>query len=138
MPLEVCASRRAAILEDVPTEPRPVTLSEVVRPAVQIADPDDVDPILGDYELAFEDDDEPVRALDDVEARIATVLADLDPAVENGSLSMAAAITAYLSYRRDELDADPEGLLRLAARAEWEGDPPAAVRSWLDERGVQL
>lgn len=122
----------------MPTEPRPITLSEIVRRAVQIADPDDVDPILGEYELAFEDADEPVRALGDIEARVATVLADLDPAVENGGLSMAAAITAYLSFRRDELDAEPEELIRLAARAEWAGDPPSPVRSWLDERGVQV
>ena len=53
-----------------------------------------------------------------------TVLADLDPAVDNGSLSMAGAVTTYLSFRRDELHADPDHLMRLAARAEWEGDPP--------------
>jgi hypothetical protein len=122
----------------VPTEPAPVTLAEIVRRAVEIVDPDDADAVLGDYELAFEDADEPVRALDDVEARVATVLAELDPAVENGGLSLAGAITTYLSYRRDELNADPEELIRLAARAEWEGKPPAAVTQWLAESGIEL
>lgn len=114
-----------------------MTLSEIVRRAVEVVDPDDVDSLLGDYEMAFEDADEPVRALDDTEARVATVLAELDPAVENGSLSMAAAITTYLSFRRDELNSDPEHLIRLATRAEWEDHPPSAVADWLAERGIK-
>jgi hypothetical protein len=122
----------------VPTEPKPVTLADVVRRAAQIVDPDDEDPAVGDFELAFEDADEPVRALDDVEERVAEVLADLDPAVANGSLSMAAAITVYLSYRRDELHGDPAELIRLAARAEWGHELPSVIRDWLDERAITL
>ncbi len=122
----------------MPTEPAPITLAEIVRRAAEVVDPDDNDAIIGDFELAFEDADEPVRALDDIEARVATVLADLDPAVQNGSLSMAAAITTYLSFRRDELDAEPAELMQLAARAEWAGDPPDAVRDWLADRGLSL
>lgn len=122
----------------MPTEPAPVTLSQIVRRAVEIVDPDDADALLGEYELAFEDADEPVRALDDVESRVATVLASLDPGVESGGLSLAAAVTTYLSYRRDELNADPEELIRLAARAEWEGHPPSAVTQWLAESGIQI
>jgi hypothetical protein len=122
----------------MPTEPRPVTLSQIARRAAEVVDPDDDDATVGDFELAFEDADEPVRALDDVESRVATVLADLDPGVDSGSLSMAGAITTYLSYRRDELRAPPEELMRLAARAEWEGDPPSIVRDWLADRGVEV
>jgi hypothetical protein len=122
----------------VPTEPGPVTLAEIVRRAAQVVDPDDVDAAAGDFERAFEDADEPVRAVDDVEERVGTVLADLDPAVASGSLSVMGAITNYLSYRRDELHAEPEELMRLAARAEWKGDPPDVVLDWLAERGVQL
>ncbi len=122
----------------MPTEPAPVSLAQVVRRAAEIVDPDDDDAAVGDFQLAFEDADEPVRALDDVEARVGTVLADLDPALANGSLSMAGAITVYLSYRRDELHAAPEELIRLAARAEWERDVPAVVEDWLADRGVRL
>jgi hypothetical protein len=115
-----------------------VTLAQIVRRAVEVVDPDDIDPILGDYELAFEDADEPARAVDDVEERVATVLAELDPAVENASLSMAGAVTTYLRYRRDALQTEPDELLRLAARAEWDGDPPANVVDWLTERGIRV
>ena len=49
---------------------------------------------------------------------------------------MAAAVATYLSFRRDEADEDAEELLRLAARAEFNGNPPAAVATWLEEQGV--
>jgi len=51
---------------------------------------------------------------------------------------MARAITVYLAHRRDELDEDGETLLRLAARAEFGGDPPPAVAAWLVEQGVAV
>jgi hypothetical protein len=49
---------------------------------------------------------------------------------------MARAVITYLAHRRDEMDADAEDLLRLAARAEFGGNPPDAVARWLAERGV--
>jgi hypothetical protein len=122
----------------MPTEPRPVSLFDAVKRAAQIVDPDDDDAVVGDFERAFEDADDPISALDDVPARVGLVLADLDPAVANGSLAVAGAIVMYLSYRRDELHADPEELVRLAARAEWQDDLPAVVADWLDERGLKV
>jgi hypothetical protein len=122
----------------MPTEPQPVTLSGIVRRACEIVDPDDTDPVVGEFQMRFEDADEPVSALDDVENRVATALQDLDPAVASGTLSILGAVTTYLSYRRDELNADDERLLRLAARAEWSGQPPEAARDWLDARGVEI
>ena len=37
---------------------------------------------------------------------------------------------------RDEVDRDAEELLRLAARAEFSGNPLAAVATWLEEQAV--
>ena len=123
----------------MPTEPSPVTLSQVIRRAAEIVDPDDDDPVVGDFERVFEDADEPVSGvLDDLEDRVATVLSDLDPAVANGSLSMAGALTVYLGFRRDELDGDDAELIRLATRAEWNGRPPETVSDWLAERGLSV
>jgi hypothetical protein len=118
-------------------EPRPISLAEVVRRAAQIVDPDDEDAIVGDFQQAFEDDDEPVAGLDNVQDRVGEVLSRLDPAVNNGSLSVAGAITVYLSYRRDELHEDPRELIRLAARAEWKDEPPEAVAEWLDDHNLR-
>jgi hypothetical protein len=122
----------------MPSDPRPVSLFDVVKRAAQIVDPDDDDAAVGDFERAFEDADDPISALDDVPARVGLVLADLDPAVNNGSLAVAGAIVLYLSYRRDEVHADPQELVRLAARAEWKDDVPTVVADWLDERGLKL
>jgi hypothetical protein len=51
---------------------------------------------------------------------------------------MAVAVATYLAFRRDEIDDNPEDLLRLAARAEYDGNPPDNVRAWLAEQGVEL
>ena len=51
---------------------------------------------------------------------------------------MAAATILYLAHRRDELHDDPRKILRLAARAEFKGDPPEPVVEWLADRGVEL
>jgi hypothetical protein len=120
----------------MPTEPPPLTVFEAVRRACDIVDPDDDDAVIGDFEQAFEDDDEPIRAVGDIEERLSDTLADLDPATNNGALSMAAAIVVYLAFRRDELNGAPDELARLAARAEWHGNPPEPVIEWLADRGI--
>jgi hypothetical protein len=51
---------------------------------------------------------------------------------------MAIAVATYLAFRRDQLDDDPADLLRLAARAEFDGNPPDNVASWLEEQGVAV
>jgi hypothetical protein len=122
----------------MPRNPDPLTLAEAARRACDLVDPDDDDAAAGDFERAFEDADEPIRALDDVEERVGTVLSELDPAVANGSLSMAGALTVYLRFRPGEYGVEPAKLLRLAAEAEWEGDPPDVVVDWLADRDIKL
>lgn len=122
----------------MPTEPQPPTVFDAVKRACDVVDPDDHDALIGEFERAFEDDDEPIRAVDDIEERVGDVLADLDPATNNGSLSVAGAIVVYLAFRRDELNAEPDELVRLAARSEWRGDVPEPVVEWLADRGIEL
>ena len=120
----------------MPTEPAPVTLSQVVHRAVEVCDPAGTDADLADLLVRFEDADEPVAGLDDVEQRMAEAVGALDPDADDPALQMAAAVATYLAFRRDQLDDDPDELLRLAARAEFNGNPPPAVANWLDEQGV--
>jgi hypothetical protein len=121
-----------------PHDPDPLTLAEVVQRACGIVDPDNHDAAVGDFERYFEDSDEPIRALGDIQERVATALSELDPAVANGSLSMAAAVTVYLSFRRDEFAVEPAKLLRVAAEAEWQGNPPGVAVDWLADRDIRL
>jgi hypothetical protein len=62
----------------------------------------------------------------------------VDVELENPAVSVASAVILYLAHRRDELHDQPEKILRMAARAEWKGDPPEAVVDWLADRGVEL
>jgi hypothetical protein len=119
----------------MPTEPEPVTMSEVVRTAVEVCD-DGTSEGLDDLLLRFEDADEPITSVDDVEQRLDEALGPADADEDDAPLTMARAVVVYLAHRRDELGAAPVELLRLAARAEFHGDPPEHVSRWLAEQGV--
>ena len=122
----------------MPTEPDTPRLSEVVRRAVEIVDPDGVSGDLERYYLLFEDRDEPISAVEDLQAVAFDAVRQgaedtVDPAV-----TMAAAVTTYLGFRRDEVDSDDLDILTLAARSEFSGHPPPEVANWLEERGVEV
>lgn len=121
----------------MPTEPQPVTLAEVARRAVEVCDPGGADPDLAALLERFEDADEPISAVADIEARVAEERRALDPEDDVPALTMAAAVIVYLAHRRDELTDEREDILRLAARAEFDGDPPEAVAAWLATEGVE-
>ncbi len=122
----------------MPTNPRPITLFDVVKRAVEVCDPDDADSRLGDLLAQFEDADEPVTAIDNLEERVAVAVEGVDLEIDDPAVSMAATTILYLAHRRDELHDHPDKILRLAARAEWKGDPPTMVVEWLADRGVTV
>ena len=123
----------------MPTEPEPVTLSEVVHRAVQVVDPTGSEG-LDDLLERFEDADEPLSSVqaDSAAQRIAEGIGALDPQQEDAAVQMAGAVATYLTYRRDAVREDPGALLEMAARAEFNGKPPANVRSWLSDQGIEL
>jgi hypothetical protein len=110
-----------------------ISLSDLIRRASAIVDPNGADPAVSELVERFADDDEPVRGiLDSLEERLAWG-ADEDPPVV-----MAQAIVLYLAHRLDEYDDDEEEIMRLAARSEFDGHPPDPVGEWLAERGVEV
>jgi hypothetical protein len=122
----------------MPTNPAPLSLADLARRAVQICDPADRDAVLGEYLAQLEDADEPVTAIQNLEERLALAAEGVDADVDDPSVAMANAVVLYLAYRRDEVNDEPDHILRLAARAEWKGDPPKRVVDWLADRGVQV
>ena len=122
----------------MPTEPQPTTLFEVAKRAVEICDPDGTHPPLGDLLAQFEDDDEPITGVMNLDERVALALEGVDSDVGDPAVQMAGAVILSLAHRRDELDDDPEDILRLAARAEYRGDPPEFITDWLADRGVPV
>ena len=121
----------------MPTEPDPITLSQIARRATEIVDPNGADDDVTRLFTALEDDDRPITTVQDLEGRLALAQEGLDVDGENPAVDVAIATILYLAHRRDELDDDAESILRLTARAEWDGKPPAAVQNWL-ERGVEV
>ena len=123
----------------MPTEPEPVTLTQIVHRAVEVVDPDGGEG-LDDLLERFEDADEPVSSAgaESAAQRIAEGIGALDPQQEDGAVQMAGAVATYLAYRRDELEVEPGALLELAARAEFEGHPPEPVRAWLADVGIEV
>src|SRR5690349_15704816 len=116
----------------MPNDRTLITLSDLVRRAQAIVDPNGADPAVTELAERFDDDDEPVRGiLDSLEERLAWG-ADEDPAVQ-----MAQAVVLYLAHRLDEYDDDPAEILRLAARSEFDGHPPEEVEAWLEEHGIE-
>jgi hypothetical protein len=121
----------------MPTEPEPVTISQIVHRAVEIVDPDGADEDVVEFLRRFEDTDTPVTAVDDIDTRIAEVTGIIDPQEDAPVLQVARAVAVYLAFRRDEVTDDPDDILRLAVRAEYNGNPPPNVANWLDEVGVE-
>ena len=116
----------------MPTEPETLTLAEVARRAVDVVDHEAADDALTSFLARFEDRDEPVTAVEQPDELFAEAAGAIDP--EDPALQMAAAVAGYLSFKRDQVDAQPEDLLRRAADAEFEGSPPPEVAGWLSER----
>ena len=115
----------------------PPTLFQVVHRGVEVADPS------GQFGVAdllqpVEDADEPVTGHRDIEQDLAELKGRIDPQDKDPAVMMAIAAATYLAFRRDEIDDDRQDLLRLAARAEYDGQPPNNVRGWLEEQGVEV
>jgi hypothetical protein len=121
----------------MPTEPQPVTLAQLVHRAAEITDPEGADDDVVQLALRFEDADWPVSGiLDSIEQRMAEAAGTLDPQEDSPGLQVAAAVAVYLAHRRDEIEEDPTHVLRMAARAEFDGKPPANVANWLQTAGI--
>ena len=122
----------------MPSEPQPISLFDVAKRAVEVCDPQGVDGGLGDFLARFEDFDEPVTTFQNLEERVALATEAVDVELQDPAVQMAGAVILYLAHRRDEIDGEPDHILRLAARAEYKGDPPGFITDWLSDRGVAV
>ena len=119
--------------------PDPVSLSEVARRAAEAVDPADEDGDVADLLALFEDADEPISAvLDTLDQRVAELVGRIDPQEELPAVQMMGAVIVYLGHRRDEVNDVEADILRLAARAEYDADPPPVIEEWLTDQGVAL
>jgi hypothetical protein len=122
----------------MPTEPEPLTLAQAVHRATQACDPQGNSPSAADALARFEDRDEPIAGIEEIDLRLAEEFGALDPQEEDPVVQMIRATTVYLAFKRTDANVSDDELLRLAARAEYNGEPPEPVRGWLDQRGVKI
>ena len=102
----------------MPTEQHTPTLAEIVRIGSEVADPSGSDDRVTELITRFEDRDEPVTAVGDVEQELAEAHGIIDPEGDSEPLRNAVAVATYLAFRRDQLNADPDELIRRATAAE--------------------
>lgn len=117
-------------------EPEQLTLSAVVSHAAGVCDPAGESDAVDRFLRWFEDRDEPITSVADVDAELAEAVTAIDPEGDEPALTMARAVTTYLAHRRDEVGDDREVILRLAARAEFDDRPPERVADWLAGEGT--
>jgi hypothetical protein len=115
-----------------------LTLFAIVHRAAEVCDPDGTEEGAAELLRRFEDRDEPIGDPAEAEHAIAEAKGAIDPQDEDAVVMMTAAVATYLAYRRDEVDDDRADLLVLAARAEFDGNPPEPVASWLAEQGLAV
>ena len=114
------------------------TVFEVVQRAVRVVDPDG-DQGTEDFLLRFEDRDEPIAGLEaTIEQQVAEAVGAVDPDGIDPAIQLCGAVVTFLAFRRTEVGDEREAILRMAARNEWDGNPPEHVRAWLESEGVEI
>jgi hypothetical protein len=113
-----------------------VTVSDVVRRALALVDPEGRDDIASELVLAYEDDDRAVAGLgQDLWEELRSTVAGLDPEGGSGAAAIAAATAFFLASQPDG-GSDGEATIREAVRVAWHGDAPGQVAAWLADHGI--
>jgi hypothetical protein len=113
------------------------TISEVVREATAICDPEGTDTAtIGLFE-SFEDDDRPTTAAEDLQGELLSTVRGIDPDGNNPAALAAAAAAVWLATNPSRAD-NGDHVLREGVRLVFEGHPPEPLAEWLAARGVEL
>jgi hypothetical protein len=116
------------------------TISEVVREAAAVADPNNSDGAIAALVEIYEDDDRPATVPEDLLGDLMATAQGIDLEGDEGGVEMAAATAAWLGHNPAQIHGHEQGadhVLREAVRIAYKGTPPPQVRSWLDSRGVK-
>jgi hypothetical protein len=117
---------------------RTPTVSEAVRDAAALVDPDDSDDaIMALYEV-YEDDDRPVTAVEDLAGTLIATAEGIDPEGDDGAVLATAAAAAWIGMHprdRNE-DHNADHVIREAVRMAFGKDAPRQVTAYLEGRGI--
>jgi hypothetical protein len=105
---------------DVPESIETVTVSDVVRRAVALVDPEGRDDIAPELLIAYEDDDRAVVGLsEELWEELRTTVEGLDPEGDSGATAVAAATAFFLSTHPE--GGSDERRRRSARACAWPG-----------------
>jgi len=113
------------------------TISEVVREAAAICDPEGTDTAVTGFFESFEDDDRPATAAEDLQGELLSTVRGIDPAGDSPVALAAAAAAVWLATNPGQAG-NGDHVLREGSRLVFEGDPPEQLADWLAKRGVEL
>jgi hypothetical protein len=119
---------------------RTPTVSEAVRDAAAIVDPDGSDDaIMALYEI-YEDDDRPVTAVEDLVGTLVATAEGIDPEGDDGAVLTCAAAAAWIGTnpRDRNQDQDADHVLREGARVAFGKETAPQVADYLASRGISL
>lgn len=113
------------------------TVSEVVREATAISDPNGTETAVTALYDGFEDDDRPATAAADLQGELFETVRAIDPEEDEPAAWAAAAAAVWLATNPSQAD-NGDHVLREATRLVFEGNPPESLAQWLAARGVEL
>ena len=116
------------------------TVSEAVRDAAAIVDPDDSDDAIMALYETYEDDDRPVTAVEDLAGTLVATAEGIDPEGDDGAVLAAAAAAAWIGMNPRDRNEDHEAdhVLREGVRMAFGKDVPREVHEYLAARGIKL
>jgi hypothetical protein len=113
------------------------TISEAVREATAIVDPEGTDTAVIGFFESFEDDDRPTTAAEDLRGELLSTVQGIDPEGDDPAAQAAAAAAFWLATNPSQAN-NGDHVLREGVRLTFEGNPPEALAEWLAARGVEL
>lgn len=111
-------------------------MSEVVREAAAICDPAGAETAVTELVEAFEDDDRPTSAVENLSGDLLETVRAIDPEGDDPAALAAAAAAIWLATNPGQAHAG-EHVLRESTRVVFEDKPPAPLAEWLSARGVE-
>ena len=121
-----------------PGDRKPVwPVSEAIREAAAICDPEGADSGVRALLESSEDDDRPVTAVEDLEGELRSSATGVDPEGDSGAVAMTCASALWLATNPDQ-EGEREHVLSEADRLWFKGEPPPHVEEWLAGQGVAV
>jgi hypothetical protein len=112
-------------------------VSEVVREGTAIADPNGTETAADALYDAFEDDDRPASAVENLTRDLLGTVRAIDPEADEPAAWAAAAAAVWLAKHPGQVG-QGDHVLREGVRLVFKRNSPEPLAEWLGERGIEV